>query len=324
MKVAVTGASGFVGYCLCRDLKEKNVPCKVLLHQFEDKLNDLGVEIVEGSILDDNALDRLFKGVDVVFHLAAKISLQKKDRENVRTTILTGTKKVIEACQRQGVKRLIHFSTIHALKWNTSDEPLTETAPLKFSGKIAYETAKAEAELLVQKASASGLQTITLNPTAILGPYDYRLSDLTQAVLKIYRRKLPALVSGGYDFVDVRDVSQAAVNAMTRGKSGERYILSGKWMSLKQLAGLIESVTGHKTTKLTVPVALAKLGLPFVNAWSMVSGKPQLYTSESLEILKTSNRNISSLKAQRELGFNPRPMEETIRDTITWFEQNNL
>jgi dihydroflavonol-4-reductase len=108
------------------------------------------------------------------------------------------------------------------------------------------------------------------------------------------------------------------------GRSGERYILSGKWLSLKELATVIREVTGHKTTQNTIPISLARLGLPFVNAWSFVSGKPQLYSAESLEILKTSNRNISNLKAQRELGFRSRPIEETVRDTFAWFEQNNF
>ena len=324
MKVAVTGASGHVGNCLCRELVEKGVKLKVMFHENENKLAGFGAEIINGSILDTGALARLCNDVDVVYHLAAKISIDNKDVDEVYKVNIQGTQNVIETCKTQNVKKLIHFGTIHSLKVIGPNITLDESNPLATDSKIAYEASKAEAELLVLKATEEGLNASILNPSAIIGPYDYQPSYLGQALMKIYKNKLPMLVSGGYDFVDVRDVVMAAISASTNGRRGERYILSGRWMSLKDLSIKIAELTGQRTPRFVAPTCLAKAGLPFIRAWAKLSGRHPLYTAESLDILKQSSRNISNTKARKELGYNPRPIEETLVDTFRWFEENGL
>ena len=324
MKIAVTGASGHVGYCLCRELVKKGNILKVMLHQNEDRLAGFGAEIINGSLLDTGALAKLCTDVDVVYHLAAKLSIDNKDKNRVFDTNVTGTKNVIEACNAQSVKKLIHFSTIHALKVIGPNIILDESNPLAKDSKIAYEASKAEAEKLVLQATEAGLDAVILNPTAIVGPYDFQPSFLGQALLKIYQNKLPMLVPGGYDFVDVRDVVQAAISASTNGRRGERYILSGRWMSLKDLSIKIAELTGHRTPGFVAPTYLAKAGLPFFRAWAKLKRQHPLYTAASLDILRQSSRNISNQKAREELGYTPRSIDETIIDTFRWFEENGL
>ena len=231
---------------------------------------------------------------------------------------------MIETCKALNIKKLIHFSTIHTLKVIGPNITLDEFNPLATDSKIAYEASKAEAEILVLNAAETGLDASIINPTAIIGPYDYQPSYLGQALIKIYQNKLPMLVPGGYDFVDVRDVVKAAINAASQGRRGERYIVSGRWLSLKYLSIKIGELTGHKTPKFVAPSILAKAGLPLVQAWAKITGQHPLYTAESIDILKLSSKNISSNKARKELSHNPRPIEETLADTFRWFEENGL
>jgi dihydroflavonol-4-reductase len=201
---------------------------------------------------------------------------------------------------------------------------LDESASLVTDSPSAYDSSKAEAERLVLEATENGLDAVILNPTAIIGPYDAQPSYLGQALIKIYRNSLPMLVSGGYDFVDVRDVIEAAIQAAANGRKGERYILSGNWMSLKELSKEINRITGKKTTQFSVPIQVARVGLPFIQLHSKISGSLPLYTSEALDNIQFSNKNISNLKARTELGYNPRPIEETLSDTFAWFYQHKL
>lgn len=324
MKIAITGSSGHVGVALCKQLIGQGDEVSVLVHQQKSRLPETGVEVIHGNILDKQTLIPLFTGVDVVYHLAAQISIDQNDNKRVYDTNVRGTGNVIEACKEAGVKKLVHFSTIHTLKSFGDGQILSENNPLISSSKIAYEISKAEAEQLVINASAEGLDAVILNPTAIIGPFDYQPSYLGQALIKIYKNQLPMLVPGGYNFVDVRDVADAAIQAVKTGRNGERYILSGHWLSLKELSLSIGQLTNRKTPGFLAPTWLAKAGLPFIRSWAKLSGRHPLYTAESLEILKNSRRNISNQKAMDELNFHPRPIQETLKDTFTWFEENNL
>lgn len=324
MKVAITGASGHVGHCLCLQLKEQRTEIRALIHRNENQLAEIGAEIIRGNVLDIQSLIELFTGVDVVFHLAAQISIDNKHTQQVFETNVTGTQNVIEACKTAGVKKLVHFSTIHTIHSYGPEKPMDETNPLIASSNIAYETSKAEAEKLVAAAVNDGLHAVILHPTAVIGPYDFQPSFLGQALIKIYKNQLPMLVPGGYDFVDVRDVANAAIEAATKGRRGERYILSGEWLSLKELSLEIRKISNQKTPTFLAPTWLAKAGLPFIQGWAKITRQHPLYTAESLEILKSSCKNISNRKAGTELGFRPRPVGETLKDTFAWFKQNNL
>jgi len=324
MKVAITGASGHVGACLCRELIKRGTEVKVLLHNDDRGIKGLDMEIVKGDMFDKSALRSLCRDVDAVIHLAVKISIDDSEKEEVYRTNVNGTRLLLDCCMENGVSRFIHFSSIHALSAEPLNEIMDENRPFINSVGTYYEITKAESERLVLKAAESGLNAVILNPTAIIGPCDYKTSYLGQALIKIALNKLPMLVQGGYDWVDLRDVANAAIKAISKGRKGERYILSGNWHSLKELSEIIGKVSGNKTPRFVCPTAIAKIGLPFIKLYSRLKNEHPLYTGDSLDILNYSNRNISATKANKELGFTPRSLKETIADTLSWYKENNF
>ncbi len=321
-RVSITGASGHVGACLCRDLIKSGYDVKVLLHKDNRGFNGLDIQVVEGDLLKKDSLKKLVEKSDVVIHLGAVISLNGINTQNVIDTNVEGTRNILECSLETGTSRFIHFSSVHALESKPLDRPVDESRPLISSSKMIYETTKAKGEMLVADAVKSGLNAVTLNPSAIIGPCDYKPSYLGEAIIKIAKNKLPMLVSGGYNWVDVRDVTKAAVAAITKGRMGERYILAGNWHSLKEISEMISQITGKKTPGLIFPTSIAKLGVPFIKMYAKIVNEEPLYTYNSLDILKNSNKNISSLKAEKELGYSSRPLMDTLKDTLEWFEEN--
>ena len=180
---------------------------------------------------------------------------------------------------------------------------------------------KQPGEKEVRKGIERGLDAIIINPTAIIGPYDYGPSYLGEALLNIAQGKMPALVAGGFDWVDVRDVVEGAVRAEEQAPTGAKYLLSGHWASVSDLAAIVEEITGAPAPRLVFPLWLARIGAPFTAAFAQLTGKRPLYTSASIRAL-CSNRNISHERAARDLGYHPRPLRETVVDTFRWFEEN--
>jgi len=319
MKVAVTGASGHVGNALCRELVKKGIEVTVLVHKDENDLETIGVRIVRGDLLDVSSLEMLCQDMDVVYHLAAKISIDERAKDQVYRTNVDGTRNIISVCLKSQVKRLVHFSSIHALDPFPLNEDMDENRSLIHHSRMIYEQSKAEGEKLVLDAIKSGLDAVIITPTAVIGPYDHHPSLLGRALIQIYKNTLPMLVPGGYNWVDVRDVAWAAVCAAKAGRSGERYIISGTWLSLKELSKMIGEITQRRTPDLIVPSFIAAMGVPFVLLYSVIRNEQPLYTRDSLEILDHSNRKISYKKAQKEFGYNPRSIEISLKDTFDWF-----
>ncbi|MGC1391448.1 MAG: NAD-dependent epimerase/dehydratase family protein [Bacteroidales bacterium] len=323
MKVAVTGASGHIGNCLVRQLKEQGAEIKVLVQNFSNYLNEMDVEVIQGNLLEPESLLDLCEGVDVVFHLAAQIAIDNRSSAQVYETNVNGTKNIIKAANQAGCKKFIHFSSIHAFQIGAPDQMLDESRTLVESSKTTYEFTKAEGEREVMKAVKEGLNAVIINPTAVIGPFDYKGSLLGQALRKIYQNKLPFMVTGGYNWVDVRDVVSASIQAIESGRNGERYILSGVYCSLRELSEMISTLSGCKIPFI-VPVTLARLACPFFKTYSLITKRDPLYTYQSLDILVNSPSYISNDKARRELGFKPRPLEQTLSDTFTWYKENNF
>ncbi len=322
-KIAVTGASGHVGACLCRELIKRGYDVKVLFHKDDSGFKGLDIEIIKGDLLDKDSLRKLIRDSDAVIHLGAVISINGGNTANVIKTNVDGTRNILDCSLEAGVSRFIHFSSVHALESKPLDLIMDETRPLITSSKMIYETTKAKSESLVAKAVKSGLNAVVLNPSAIIGPCDYKPSFLGQAIIKIAQNKLPMLVPGGYNWVDVRDVSNATVAAITKGRRGERYILSGNWHSLKEISEMVSKITGHKTPGFVCPTSIAKLGVPFITLYAKLANEDPLYTYDSLDVLKKSNKNISNLKAQKDLGYSARQLYDTLGDTLKWYKENN-
>jgi dihydroflavonol-4-reductase len=322
MTVVVTGASGHIGANLVRALVDRGRPVRCLIHINSRAIDGLDVEMVRGDVDDLDSLCRTFQGADVVYNLAARISLSMRDWPALETVNVTGTRNVVEACWRAGVRRLIHFSSIHALVQEPLSVPVNEFRSLVASRRCPpYDHSKAVGEIVVRRAIEQGLDAVIIYPTAIIGPHDYEPSYFGEALLLLARRKLPALVTGGFDWVDVRDVVAGAMLAETSALPGARYLLSGHWVSMRDIAAGVAEITSVPVPGFVCPLWLARVGTPIIKCISRFSGKRPLYTAVSLRALK-SNRNISHEKATRELGYNPRPFRETLADTLRWFEEN--
>ena len=229
-KVAVTGASGHIGANLVRQLIDRGYEVVVLIHQTSLALEGLDVVRVNGDLSDLESLRRTFRGVEQVYHLAALISIQSGDIDELELVNVEGTANVVEACQIEAVSTLIYFSSIHALKLEPLDQPVTEENPLldvRTDHGSDYDYSKAQAERLVRQNNRKSLSIRIVYPTAVLGPNDFKLSLFGQAILKMAHGRLPSLVSGGFDFVDARDVAWGAIEAAEKGADNDRYILSG-------------------------------------------------------------------------------------------------
>lgn len=321
MKIAVTGANGHVGSNLCKVLLEQGYQVKALAHRHTKAIQDLPIELIKGDLLDKESLRLLMQDTDYCFHLAAYISIKGDPDGMVWRINAEGTRNMVGVALEQRIKRFIHFSSIHAFQQHPADELLDENRPLVDSKGFAYDRSKAEGERAVYQAANEGLDVVILSPTAIIGPDDPEPSLTGKALLALYHRQIPALVPGGYNWVDVRDVVSGAINAMTMGRAGEKYLLSGIWYSLLDLSCLVEKVTRSKTPKTVMPMWVARLGLPFITLYSQITGGEPLYTKESLQIITEGNRNISNEKARQELNFSTRNLEETIRDAFSWFQE---
>ena len=322
MTVVITGASGHIGANLVRALIEKGRPTRCLVHLSTRALEGLNTELVRSDIGDVESLCHAFRGAEVVYHLAACISLSMDDWPRLEAVNVSGTRNVIDACLRTGVRRLVHFSSIHALVQEPFNTPVDENRPLVDSVRCPpYDRSKAAAEKEIRRGIERGLDAVIINPTGIIGPYDYQPSFLGEAILSMAQNRLPAMVAGGFDWVDVRDVVAGAMRAEAQSPKGATYLLSGHWVSMCDIAAMVAGITGVKNNKFTCPLWLARLGAPVIQGVSRVSGKRPLYTSVSLKALK-SNRNISHGKAARELGYQPRPFRETLEDTLRWFAAN--
>lgn len=323
MTVVVTGAAGHVGANLVRALLAQGRPTRALVHVDRQAVEALDIEVVKGDIRDLESLTTAFDGAEVVYHLAAHISILKDDWPLLESVNVIGTRNVVEACLRCGVRRLVYFSSIHTLVQSPTGTLVDESKPLvevESRQYPPYDRSKAAAEKEVRKGIEKGLNAIIISPTAIIGPYDYKPSHFGEALLRLANGKLPALVSGGFDWVDVRDVVQGAMRAEERAPTGAKYILSGHWVSLREVAMLVEQITGVPAPKFVCPLWLASIGAPIISAFDRLACRRPLYTSVSLQALR-GNRNIHHQKATLELGYHPRPFQETLIDTLRWFEE---
>jgi dihydroflavonol-4-reductase len=319
MRVAVTGATGHVGVNLVRRLVELGHEVRAVIHVDRRGLEGVSLQLHDGDLLDPVSLEPAFEGIEIVYHLAARISIAPGDEHLVHAANVVGTRNVVRACMRVGVKRLVHFSSIHAFSSKPVDQVIDESRPLA-DGKhlLPYDRSKADAEREVREGMSRGLNAIVLSPTAILGPHDVRPSPMGRVLLDLYRGRLLALVRGGFDWVDVRDVVQGAVTAAELAPSGEKYLLSGQRRTLRELAKAVEEVSGRKPPRFTSPMWLARAAAPFSTAYAKVTGKAPRLTGASLHALR-NHQWVSHEKATRELDYHPRPFEQTIEASFAWF-----
>ena len=322
--VVVTGATGHIGNVLVRELVSRGNDIRVLIPPLEDAapLEGLEVEKVEGDILKVDSLAEAFKGADVVYHLAGMVSILPGRSELLHQVNVVGTRNVVEACLESGVRRLVYTSSIHAIAEPPHGTVIDETLPFDPKRTMGeYDRSKALATLEVLKGVKQGLDAVIVCPTGVVGPYDFKPSEMGQLFIDFAKKRLKAYIDGAYDFVDVRDAATGHILACEKGRTGESYILSGERITMNALMSMLEEITGVRAPCLKIPIWLAHIVATFAPLYySLTKAKPRL-TRYSIHTL-TSNCLISREKSRRELGYSPRPIRESIADTIGWFEEN--
>jgi dihydroflavonol-4-reductase len=322
--ILVTGATGHIGNVLVRKLKAKGLGVRVLILPEDNfsPLSGLEVEKVEGDVTDLDSILPTFDGVEIVFHLAGIISIMPGQDEILYKVNVEGTRNVVEACLENGVKRLVYTSSVHALKEPPHGTRIDESCSFEPEySRGGYDRSKAQASLEVIKGVEKGLNAVIVCPSGIIGPCDYNISQMGQLFLNYMNGDMKAYIEGAYDFVDVRDVAQGLILACQNGESGESYILSGEKITVNELMDILEELTSVRRPWIKIPQWIAHAAGKIAPIYYRNSNKKPLFTSYSAEVL-VSNCAISNKKAINELGYNPRPIKESIRDSVEWFQNN--
>jgi len=324
--VVVTGATGHIGNVLVRELISQGTTIKAVIPPDEDTrpLDGLDVRIVRGDICRLDSVESLLNKDDIVFHLAGMISIVPGKKKLLHKVNVSGTRNVVEACISKGVKRLIYTSSIHAIREPPEGTVIDETSPYDPVSVLGdYAKSKALGTLEVIKGIERGLDAVIVCPTGVIGPFDYRISDMGQLIIDFMNRNLKAYIGGSYDYVDVRDVVNGLILACEKGRSGENYILSGRQIRLFDFLLLMEEITGIKAPSFKIPALLARtVGTLAIPYYWITRTKP-LFTAYSADVL-ASNSLVSSDKARKELGYSTHPIRESISDAIDWFKENGL
>jgi dihydroflavonol-4-reductase len=287
-------------------------------------LEGLPVEKVTGDIRDQESLNEAFKGINTVYHLAARITLLPWEDRSIRESNLEGTRNVLKACLDNGVKKLLYTSTIHAMK--EPPEGVTIDEKMHYypdNPRAEYDRSKAQSSLEIMEAGKRDLHTVVLCPTGTIGPGDWKISSLTRMLIDFYNGKMNIGIGGAYDFVDVRDVAAGHILAAEKAASGENYILSGERITMRKFFSILEEVTGKKGPSVYVPMGLAKVFSYFTPLYYKLSKRPAVFTSYALGTL-SSNSFISHRKASKDLGYETRSVKESVKDTFVWLKESGL
>jgi dihydroflavonol-4-reductase len=321
----VTGGTGHIGSTLVRELLSRGEKVRVLILPGEDcsGIEGLPVERIEGNVLDPLSLAAAMADVSTVYHLAGVISIMPGRNEMMRAVNVRGTINVARAAREAGVRRLVHTSSIHALGRPPHGTPITEDTgfdPENPAGE--YDRTKAEATLAVLSEVEKGLDAVLVCPTGVIGPFDFRESEMGHLIRSWMKNRPHVFVDGWFDWVDARDLCRGMILAAEKGRKGEAYILAGERVHLAELLKLVQDSSGVRTPAVRIPTFAALCAAPFTALYSRLTRTRPTFTSYSLETIR-SNSLISHEKAVRELGYATRPIAETVRDTVSWWRQRD-
>ena len=292
----ITGGSGHVGANLVRELSSRGYQVRCIDFDNDHRaFEGFNVELVKGNITDISTLDTVFRDVEVVFHTAAVISLDRKDKDLIRSVNVGGTKNVCEMSLRHGIKKLIHFSSVDAFVREPLEDPLYENRSLVTDpNAVPYDLSKADAQRIVLEYCDKGLNASIIHPSGIFGPNDFKPSLFGQEFINIANGKRPYSINVGYDYVDVRDLCKTSVDCIDKGEIKQNYIVGGNYMDFVYMSEVMSEILNKKLIRSTLPFGFIYLSLPGSYMSSLIKKTPRAITIDSIHTIKVQNKNIPS------------------------------
>jgi len=325
MLAFVTGATGFVGSHVARALTEQGADLRLLVRAKSDPRNieDLQAERVVGDLREPASLEKAMSGCDVVFHVAADYRFWVPDPEQMFRANLEGTRAILNAANKNAVRRVVYTSSVATMGFTANGHPADENSPVSPGNMIGpYKQSKFLAEQAAMEAGRSGMDVVVVNPTTPVGERDIKPTPTGRIIVDFLKKKFPAYVDTGLNLVDVQECARGHVTALEKGRSGERYILGGENLTLKQILDKLATITGLRSPKLRVPyvVALATGVVDEVVTGKILGREPRA----TIDAVRMGRKKmfVSSAKAERELGWKQVPVDDALRRAVQWFRAN--
>ena len=326
MKAFVTGATGFVGSHVARALAEQGAELRLLARPSSRKENiaDLRADVATGDLCEPESLRKAMQGCDVVFHVAADYRIWVRDPDQMYRANVEGTRAVIQAAQACGVRRVIYCSSVATMGFTQSGQIVDEDTPVSLSDMVGhYKRSKFMAEQIALEAGRNGANVVVVNPTTPIGERDIKPTPTGRIIVDFLNRKFPAYVDTGLNLADVKEVARGHLLAMEKARPGERYILGGENLTLKQILDRLAALTGLPSPNLKVPHAVAMGFAAFDQFFTgIVRGKEPRATIDAVKMGR-KKMFASSAKAERELGYRIVPVEDALRRAVAWFCANH-
>jgi dihydroflavonol-4-reductase len=323
MTTLVTGASGFLGSHVARQLVARGEDVRVLMRPSSTNraIADLSLEYVTGDLRDPASVARAMQGVKRVFHVAADYRLWARRKQDIYDSNVGGTKNLLEAAKRAGVEQLIYTSTVATIAVDRPQHP-NEFTDAKLEEMVGhYKRSKWMAEQEALKAAKAGLPVVVVMPTTPVGPWDWKPTPTGKIILDFLNGKMPGYVETGLNFVGVEECAAGHLLAGEKGKVGERYLLGGENLTLKAMLDTLSKITGLPTPKLKIPHGLA-LGVAYANTvFSRLIGREPAIPIEGVKIARHM-MFVDCSRAQRELGFKAGPVAAALERAVRWYEAN--
>ncbi len=327
MRAFVTGTTGFLGSHVARVLADRGADLRVLVRPTSNlkNLDNLKAEIATGDLRDASSLEKAMSGCDTVFHVAADYRLWVRDPEEMYRSNVEGTRAVLEAARKNGVGRVVYTSSVATVGFTSSQsgQPADEDSPVSLADMIGhYKRSKFMAEQIALEAGRSGMHVVVVNPTTPVGEQDVKPTPTGRIVLDFLKRKFPAYVETGLNLVDVRECAQGHVAALEKGRPGERYILGGENLTLKQILDKLGDITGLSSPKIKLPYIFAfAAGVVDEAITGRILHREPRATVDTVRMGK-KKMFASSAKAERELGWKILPVDGALRRAVEWFQSN--
>jgi dihydroflavonol-4-reductase len=325
MKAFVTGATGFLGSHLAQVLSEQGIELRLLVRPTSDLRNIEGLraERVVGDLREPERLDKAIEGCEVVFHVAADYRLWVRDPDEMYRANVEGTRAILNAAERNRVRRVVYTSSVATMGFRANGQPADENSPVSLDHMIGpYKRSKFIAEQLAIEAGRGRLDVVVVNPTTPVGERDIKPTPTGRIVVDFLKKKFPAYLDTGLNLVDARECALGHLAAWEKGRSGERYILGGENLTLKQILDKLAQITGLPSPRVRVPyfVALAAGAVDELVTGRMLGREPRA----TIDAVRMGRKKmfVTTGKAERELGWKPVPVDDALRRAVNWFSRN--